>query len=507
MTSTRRAARTHRDARARRAQRLEGVDERGVGAHVEKDVAREDDVKARGRRGGQRSAPRVRHVRRRRQPVQPEVVRHLRLHLVVVHVTRRHVQPACAHAEDCQRARRSPELQDAPPREPLGAVGANPVRQRVRARPHGVGVQGVERFLAQTDLQPGQRHAALLRVVAETAAAFVVAAVREQAAQRDGRAHALVQPLARHCGNAEASAEAEDSEAAVAADSAETEAGQARFKGLVVRRTVLYAPPLPPGAMTTDYIARKRAKKRSKELRSEASAEASEHTHDGPVKRNRKKRGPNHRIRKGACFRPPPLPPGLAAEDAAAAAAERRAKAGLVPRRVRKRLRREAAAAAGGGAPGGGGSGSESGGSEGEAEEEEEDDEPPPPKRKTAAAAKPPAAAQPRSQPHAGAPPPPSFAAALAALGHAAATAIQRDVWAAALAGRDAVAVSPPGTGKTLAYLLPALHAAALAGGDAAGAGNAGACFTLRRSSACSAATRCALTHASVFPPFRRCGA
>ena len=222
--------------------------------------------------------------------------------------------------------------------------------------------------------------------------------------------------------------------------------------------------------MTTDYIARKRAKKRSKELRSEASAEASERLGDGPVRRIRKKRGPNHRIRKGACFRPPPLPPALAAEDAAAAAAAKRAKAGLVPRRVRKRLRREAAAAAGEG----GGSGSESDGDEGEEEEEEDDDEPPPPP-KAAKSSRPPAAAvAPPRAPAAGSLPR-SFAAALAALGHSAPTAVQRDVWAAALAGKDTLAVSPPGTGKTLAYLLPALYAAAMAGGDAAGAGIPGA--------------------------------
>lgn len=36
---------------------------------------------------------------------------------------------------------------------------------------------------------------------------------------------------------------------------------------------------------------------------------------DDKQKRIRKKRGPNHRIRKSNCMKPPPLPPSLLAED------------------------------------------------------------------------------------------------------------------------------------------------------------------------------------------------
>jgi ATP-dependent RNA helicase DDX5/DBP2 len=63
---------------------------------------------------------------------------------------------------------------------------------------------------------------------------------------------------------------------------------------------------------------------------------------------------------------------------------------------------------------------------------------------------------------------PTEFAAALRRLGHAEPTRVQADVWAAACAGRDVLAIDAPGTGKTFAYLFPVLAHALRAGGDAA---------------------------------------
>jgi len=209
--------------------------------------------------------------------------------------------------------------------------------------------------------------------------------------------------------------------------------------------------------MGVDYLERKKSKKLAKQGRAAAAAERG--AGDGKPRRIRTKRGANHRIRKGACFRPPPLPPALAEEDAAAARAEKRAAKGKLSRRQRKKRKvAEAAAAGGGGA--------------GESEEEEEGEEEGSEEEAEAAAAQPPPAAGKRARappPPAPAPPPSAaFVAALAALGHGGGpTAVQAGLWACR---GDSLAVDAPGTGKTLAYLLPALLAAARAPPAAAGA-------------------------------------
>jgi len=202
--------------------------------------------------------------------------------------------------------------------------------------------------------------------------------------------------------------------------------------------------------MTTDFGARKLAKKRAKQHRAAESAEnAGKDLGDGKPRRVRTKRGPNHRIRKGACFRPPPLPPGLAAEDEAAAAAERALKPHTGPtRRQRKRLRAAEAAEEAAGSEGEGESESE-GGSDGELQ--------PPPARPRAA------------KPAPGAAVTAELLFALTRLGHKEPTGVQAGVWAAAAAAAgDVLATDAPGTGKTLAYLLPALLRCHAAGGDAA---------------------------------------
>jgi ATP-dependent RNA helicase DDX5/DBP2 len=212
--------------------------------------------------------------------------------------------------------------------------------------------------------------------------------------------------------------------------------------------------------MTTDFSNRKLAKRRAKKHRAAAANEEAENR-DDRRKRIRVKRGPNYRIRRGACFKPPPLPPGLAAEDAAKEAAERAAKADALSRRQRKRLRlavqQEEAVDEDDI------SGSElDDEAEGAGDEDGEDKQPP--QRLPARKGLP---APPLSDVDtAAAPPPGEFTTALARLGYAAPTRVQSLVWAAALQGRDVLALDAPGSGKTFAYLFPVLMHALGRGGD-----------------------------------------
>ena len=222
--------------------------------------------------------------------------------------------------------------------------------------------------------------------------------------------------------------------------------------------------------MTTDFSNRKLAKRRAKQHRAAAANEEAENR-DDRRKRIRVKRGPNYRIRRGACFKPPPLPPGLAAEDAVKEAAERAAKADALSRRQRKRLRlaRQQEEA---------GDENDIPGSElddeddaaGDEDGEEEQPPLPPPARKGLSA--PPELPSP---PLSGvdtvaSPPPAEFTTALSRLGYSAPTRVQSLVWAATLQGRDVLALDAPGSGKTFAYLFPVLTHALGRGGDAAAA-------------------------------------
>ena len=219
--------------------------------------------------------------------------------------------------------------------------------------------------------------------------------------------------------------------------------------------------------MTTDFANRKLAKRRAKQHRAATANEEAENR-DDRRKRVRVKRGPNYRIRKGACFRPPPLPPGLAAEDAAKEAAERSSKAAALSRRQRKRLRlaRE----------------QEEAGDKDVVPGSDADDDPDAPGDEGGQPEQPPARAlvtkakrapagpilrPPSSADTELAPPPVEFTAALARLGHPAPTQVQSLVWAAALQGRDILALDAPGSGKTFAYLFPVLTHALSRGGDA----------------------------------------